>query len=778
MQWIAPSAKDSDTETLEKRLWDAADQLRANSGLSSQQYSGPVLGLIFLRFAEVRFAKRRAELQKQAAGGRRGSRVDDPSAYHAEGVLFLAPNARFDFLLALPEGENIGSKVNDAMRRIERDNPQVAGVLPKTYELFSSTLMKQLLKRVSEISARLDYDAFGRIYEYFLGEFARKEGQRGGEFFTPASIVRFLVEVIEPYHGAVFDPATGSGGMFVQSARFVSEHKKDPSRELSIHGQEKVGMNVALARMNLAIHGLEGDIREVNSYYDDPFDSNGRFDFVLANPPFNVNAVDKERLEAEVGKGRRFPFGLPTVDNANYLWIQLFYSALDEKGRAGFVMANSASDARGSESEIRKHLINSRAVDAMVAVGPNMFYTVTLPCTLWFLDKGSSDADRSEKVLFLDARRIYRQVDRAHRDWTPAQIGFIANVVRLYRGEEPDFTLGGGEAEAKVKEIFGKKPKYVDVAGLCRAATLKEIEAQGWSLNPGPLRRRGRRRSRERRGLQGTTRNAERGTRNLERPGPRPRTNHHRQRGGDTGAMKKPFREFVTLQRGFDLPRTEMRDGPFPVVGSTSIIGYHDKFKVNPPGVVTGRSGSLGTVQFLRERYWPHNTSLWVKDFKENDPRFVYYQLQDLDFARFNAGAGVPTLNRNHLDTLEVDVPPLPVQRRIAGTLSAYDELIENSQRRIRILEAIARALYREWFAHFRFPGHEKVPLVGSPLGEIPPRLGGKEARRYPPTQLRQSAQERGPTRWTVPRVRIQRHSRLPRCEPRKRSGHHRWPEG
>ena len=485
MQWIAPSAKDSAAETLEKRLWDAADQMRANSGLSSQQYSAPVLGLIFLRFAEVRFAKRRAELEKQARGNRRGSRVDEPAAYHAEGVLFLAPEARFDFLLALPEGANIGSKVNDAMHRIERDNPQVAGVLPKSYELFSSTLMKQLLKRVSEIPATHDYDAFGRIYEYFLGEFARKEGQRGGEFFTPASIVRFLVEVIEPYHGAVFDPATGSGGMFVQSARFVSEHKKDPSRELSIHGQEKVGMNVALARMNLAIHGLEGEIREANSYYEDPFESTDRFDFVLANPPFNVNAVDKERLEADVGKGRRFPFGLPSADNANYLWIELFYSALNEKGRAGFVMANSASDARGSEMEIRKQLINSTAVGAMVAVGPNMFYTVTLSCTLWFLDKGKSASDRVSRVMFIDARHIYRQVDRAHRDWTPAQIGFLANIVRLYRGEEPDFTLGGDEAEAKLTKIFGKKPKYADVTGLCRAATLKEIEAQGWSLNPG-----------------------------------------------------------------------------------------------------------------------------------------------------------------------------------------------------------------------------------------------------------------------------------------------------
>src|SRR6266568_4163360 len=245
MQWIAPSEKDSANNLLEKRLWDAADQLRANSGLNPQQYSGPVLGLIFLRFAEVRFAKQRAELQKGASGGRRGSRLDDPAAYHADGILFLAPEARFEFLLSLPEGGNIGSKVNDAMRAIERDNPQLAGVLPKTFELFSSTLLKQLLKRVSEIPATLDYDAFGRIYEYFLGEFARTEGQGGGEFYTPSSIVKLLVEILEPFHGRVLDPACGSGGMFVQSGRFVSAHKRDASRELSIHGQEKVGATVA-----------------------------------------------------------------------------------------------------------------------------------------------------------------------------------------------------------------------------------------------------------------------------------------------------------------------------------------------------------------------------------------------------------------------------------------------------------------------------------------------------------------------------------------------------
>ena len=331
----------------------------------------------------------------------------------------------------------------------------------------------------------MDYDAFGRIYEYFLGEFARTEGQKGGEFYTPSGIVRLLVEVLEPYHGRILDPACGSGGMFVQSARFVAEHKKNPSSELAIHGQEKVAATVALCRMNLAMHGLEGDIKEAITYYDDLHNSTGKFDFVLANPPFNVNAVDKERLEAEVGKGRRYPFGLPRTDNANYLWIQLFYSTLNQTGRAGFVMANSASDARSSEQEIRKQLIEARAVDVMVAVGPNMFYTVTLPCTLWFLDRGKQKTPRADKVLFLDARHIYRQVDRAHRDWTESQIGFLANAVRLYRGEEPDFTLGGPGAEAKLKEVFGKKLKFTDVPGLCKAATIKEIETQCWSLNPG-----------------------------------------------------------------------------------------------------------------------------------------------------------------------------------------------------------------------------------------------------------------------------------------------------
>jgi type I restriction enzyme M protein len=487
-EWIAPSNKDAETTNLEKSLWDVADQFRANSGLKAQEYSGPLLGLIFLRFAEARFKAQREKLLAKGGSARRDNPADDPDAYLAQGILFLPPEAQYEYLLTLPEAADIGEKVNAAMRAIEQHNAKLSGVLPKTYNIFTGTLLKELLKKISEIPADLGFDAFGRIYEYFLGAFAMSEGQGGGEFYTPSSIVTLLTEVLEPYHGRILDPACGSGGMFVQSARFIAAHKKDPAKELAIFGVEKVDETGRLARMNLAVHGLEGDIRHggnINSYYDDPHAATGTFDFAIANPPFNVDAVDKDRLKDAAGPGRRFPFGLPTADNANYLWIQLFYSSLNENGRAGFVMANSASDARGSEQELRQKLIESKAVDVMVAVGTNMFYTVTLPVTLWFLDRGKAKAKRAGTVLFIDARKIYRQVDKAHRDWTQAQIGFIANLVRLYRGEAPDLTVGGEETTTKLTEVFGKKLSYADVPGLCKAATLAEIQTQGWSLNPG-----------------------------------------------------------------------------------------------------------------------------------------------------------------------------------------------------------------------------------------------------------------------------------------------------
>jgi type I restriction enzyme M protein len=460
---------------IEKRLWDAADELRANSKLKSSEYSPPVLGLIFLRYADQKFSHAEKELNaKRPANSRRTIGKTD---YQANGVMYLPDKARYSYLLSRPEGSDIGKAINDAMKAIEEENEDLKGVLPKSYSAFDNSLLVTLLKTFASIPMDIEGDVFGKIYEYFLGEFAKAEGSKGGEFFTPTSIVRLIVEIIEPYHGRMFDPASGSAGMFVQSARFVARHKGNPSAEISIFGQEKTAETVRLAKMNLAVHGLSGDIREGNTYYEDIHLSPGKFDFVMANPPFNVDRIDKDRL----AKDPRFPFGLPRNDNGNYLWIQIFYSALNATGRAGFVMANSASDARGSELEIRKQLIQSGAVDVVVAIGSNMFYTVTLPCTLWFFDKAKAKTPRKDKVLFLDARHLFRQIDRAHRDFTPEQIEFLANIVRLCRGEQPEITDAG---EKILKEKF-PKGKYTDVAGLCKVATLKEIEGQGWSLNPG-----------------------------------------------------------------------------------------------------------------------------------------------------------------------------------------------------------------------------------------------------------------------------------------------------
>ena len=458
---------------IEKRLWDAADQLRANSDLKASDYSGPVLGLIFLRYADQKFTLAEKDFAGQGSGRRTIGKTD----YQARGVMYLPPTARFSHLVSLPEGNDIGKAVNDAMRNIEAENDDLRDVLPKTYNRFDNAMLVTLLKSFNSVPIDIEGDAFGKIYEYFLSKFALKEGQKGGEFFTPESIVQLIVEVIEPYRGRIFDPACGSGGMFVQSAKFVQNHNSSATETLSVFGEERVLETLRLAKMNLAVHGLSGDIRNGNSYYEDVHQSVGRFDFVMANPPFNVNSIDKEVIKDDP----RFPFGLPNTDNGNYVWIQMFYAALNEAGRAGFVMANSAGDARGSELEIRRKLIQSGAVDVIVAVGSNFFYTVTLPCTLWFFDKGKANAARKDSVLFLDARHIYLQKDRAHREWTPEQVEFLANIVRLYRGEPVETVNGSSELLA---QNF-PDGVYVDVPGLCKSATLAEVEAQGWSLNPG-----------------------------------------------------------------------------------------------------------------------------------------------------------------------------------------------------------------------------------------------------------------------------------------------------
>jgi type I restriction enzyme M protein len=465
--------KSSDLAEVRRTLWKTADELRANSTLTPSEARGPILGLIFLAYAEHRFEAVRPELEAKATA----RRPVTPDDYRARSVLFLPDEARLSGLVDLPEGEDLGEAVDGAMAAIEARNPELNGVLPRGYRRLQRSTLTEMLRLFSPLPRTLSGDAFGLIYEDFLSRFAMAEGRLGGEFFTPYSIVRLIVEIIEPFHGKVYDAACGSGGMFVQCAKFVERHQGSATEELSVYGQEQKEVTVPLAKMNLALHGLSGDIRLGNSYYEDLHDATNKFDFVMANPPFNVNGIDKDRLVGDP----RFPFGLPRTDNGNYLWIQQFHSALNDAGRAGFVMANSAGDAGHSEKEIRRQLVESGSVDVMVAIGTNFFYTVTLPVTLWFLDRAKSGTEREDTVLFLDARHIYRTIDAAHRDFLPEHIELLANIVRLYRGEDVETVDGSG---ATMNEHF-PDGTYVDVPGLCKVATRAEIEAQGWSLSPG-----------------------------------------------------------------------------------------------------------------------------------------------------------------------------------------------------------------------------------------------------------------------------------------------------
>ncbi len=376
------------------------------------------------------------------------------------------------------KGKSHGDLLDAAMRAIERDNPDLRGALPDTFAKLDDAVLRDFLKKFSTIPDDVEGDVFGRVYEYFLGAFAQLTLQKGGEFYTPVSVVRLIVEVLEPYSGRIYDPACGSGGMFIQSARMVEEHQRD-LHDLSLFGTEKRAQTRQLCKLNLAVYGLAGTIAEANSYYDDPHKKYHPFDFVMANPPFNDSGVDKGRAAKLEG---RYPFGAPSGDNANYLWIQHFYSALSDTGRAGFVMANSASDARGKDQEIRQELLDTGCVDVIISLSSNLFYTVTLPVTLWFFDRGKESKPRKDKVLFLDARGLYRQVDRAHRELEAHHIELLANVVRLHRGQKPEALRKGSEALLKERFPDGK---YRDVPGFCKVATRKEIAAQGHSLNPG-----------------------------------------------------------------------------------------------------------------------------------------------------------------------------------------------------------------------------------------------------------------------------------------------------
>jgi type I restriction enzyme M protein len=466
----------TDLQAFSQTLFAAANQLWTNTALRPDQYAQPVLALIALRQMEAKFEAVHADLAPQYKGRLKPA----PADYQAKGAIFLPENARFSRLLSLPGTADLGAELNTAMKGIADANPDLTGAMPQGYQGLPNDVLQELLRLLAPL--KIEGDAYGLIFEYFMGQFASSFMQKGGEYFTPASIVKLIVEIIEPYHGTIFDPACGSGGMFVHSAEFVRRHHKSPSSEISIYGVEKMSDTLRLCRMNLGVHGLSGDIREASSYYDDPHKLVGRFDFVMANPPFNQSEVDRTKLVNAAGKvDARFPLGLPTVNNANYIWINLFYAALNSTGRAGFVMANSASDAGGSERELRRKLIETGAVDCIVAVGPNMFFTVTLPVTLWFLDKGKAKSSRGDQVLFVDARHLFRQVTRANRVFDADHIEFLGNIVRLWRGEDVETEQGSG---ARMTEAFPEK-QFRDVPGLCKVATRDEIKAQDWSLNPG-----------------------------------------------------------------------------------------------------------------------------------------------------------------------------------------------------------------------------------------------------------------------------------------------------
>lgn len=539
---------------LETELWESADLLRAESKLTSQEYCMPVLGLIFLRYAYSRFRYVEGEILKNRPI--RNGRVMpvEPIDFQQKSALFLPEEARYEYLLNLPDDTNVGEKVNRAMELVEQQSQQLQGVLPKTYTSFKNDLLRELL-RIFNNSALNDIqdDIIGRIYEYFLNKFAPAVASDDGVFFTPKSLVRMIVNIIEPKRGTVLDPACGSGGMFVSSADFIAQYGANANMTMTFYGQEKVEYNARLCLMNMAVHGLNAKIVSgdaANSFYNDHFALEGKCDFVMANPPFNVDKVKSESTQA----AGRLPFGMPGVNaakevsNANYLWISYFYSYLNEHGRAGFVMAASATDSSGRDRDIRRQLVQTGAVDVMLSVGTNFFYTKSLPCTLWFFDKGKK-LELRDKVLFIDSRNYYTAVDRTLNEWSPWQMKNLNAIVWLHRGEvekyralvdeyrvalalTPEDTFAKcseqlesdiASATAESKEAVaaaGRRDKkrvqaqydetiatlqdkltmveealwltdrfgegeYRDIPGLCRAATLQEIEEKNWSLTPG-----------------------------------------------------------------------------------------------------------------------------------------------------------------------------------------------------------------------------------------------------------------------------------------------------
>ncbi|TDF35016.1 SAM-dependent DNA methyltransferase [Alteromonadaceae bacterium M269] len=428
---------------LETELWDSANSLRANSKLTAAEYKDPVLGLILLRYAQNRYDQAKEQIEASIPEGPRGKRAPTKDDFLAAGAMMLPLESQFDYLADLPESESLDEAINNAMKLIEEAYPDLAGVLPKNYQEFDTDLLRELIRVFNKDSVKkIKGDIFGRIYEFFLMKFSMDGAgaQEGGEFFTPPSLVQLIVNMIKPDHGVIHDPACGSGGMFVQTGHFIEELAEKENQDASVntkvtcYGSELKSNNTRLAKMNLAIHGIEGKIIESNSFYSDPHALVGKCDFVMANPPFNVKKVDKKKDYVKTDVRLFKDVGIPKADNGNYLWIQYFYHYLNEQGRAGFVMASSATDAGNTEKTIRQKLVETGAVDCIVAVGNNFFYTRSLPCHVWFLDKGKSEENK-DKILMIDARNTFRVVTNTINDYSPGQLINFNAIMESYRGD-------------------------------------------------------------------------------------------------------------------------------------------------------------------------------------------------------------------------------------------------------------------------------------------------------------------------------------------------------
>ncbi len=473
---------------LEKELWDAADELRGNSKLTAAEYKDPILGLVLLRFAQNRYEDAKVKIEKELpinprTKQKREATKDD---FAAAGAILLPKQAKYEHLASLPEDADMAEAINDAMKLIEEEYPDLAGILPKNYQEFGDKLLRDLIRVFNKDAVKkAKGDVFGRIYEFFLMKFSMQGAgaQEGGEFFTPPSLVNLIVNFIQPNHGIVHDPACGSGGMFVQTAHFVQDHEhKVVNEAIKVYGTELKSNNTRLAKMNLAIHGIEGKIIESNSFYTNPHELTGKCDFVMANPPFNVDKVDaKNKFLAE---DARLSFGAPltgkgTIGNGNYLWIQYFHAYLNEQGRAGFVMASSATDAGNADKLIRQKLIETGDVECIVSVANNFFYTRSLPCHLWFFNKGKKKENK-DKILMIDARNTFRKVSTTINDFSDEQLEGLTAIMSLFRGDKPELS----KDNAWFNEHF-PNGKYQDIEGLCKIVDLEEVKEQDYSLTPG-----------------------------------------------------------------------------------------------------------------------------------------------------------------------------------------------------------------------------------------------------------------------------------------------------